>query len=373
MKKIFQAFLPTLFLSAALTASPLELETNTEQTLVIGIRPWDQNVQDPVFNEVLSKAHFLDFMADDGPTPLPQNFHHVDLNNDGYFSKESEDYKGPYSTPMSQFALQHQGHFQTILFDMATYQHARRDGAWADLKSMLKNGGKLIFPVFRATLSGVDLSQETAKAVCQEKIAPLFETTRIVTKENLPDVLGISLFTKPEKRHISGSENDGVIHEGCSHASIYDSYNAVPHFIIGTKNEKETFDEFILPSQEVMRDAIQKGKNFFVNEGTGFCVTSILGSFRGFSGNPEFVLGNPKVNISEISLEKGLHSLSIIQPVEIEGETIHLLIKSDKQFTNFIDPKESFVGFSSGFGMGFISEDCQKILIEKRKKSEVPL
>ena len=135
MKKIFKIIAMFVVTYATITAA---------DTLVIGCRPWDENIKGV---DGLAKAHFVDFRADGAPAAVP-NFHHLDLNDDGPYSKESDFYKGPsFAGKFSEFAKGAEGQFKTIIVDWITHQHIRRTEAWIDFLNILSEGGRLVVPV----------------------------------------------------------------------------------------------------------------------------------------------------------------------------------------------------------------------------------
>ena len=124
MKNIFKAIAMFMVSYTTITAA---------DTLVIGCRPWDENIQTV---NGLSQAHFVDFRADGAPVEAP-NFHHLDLNDAETFS----------AGKFSEFAAQATEQYKTIIIDWITYQHIRRSVTWGDIFNLLGEGGKLIVPV----------------------------------------------------------------------------------------------------------------------------------------------------------------------------------------------------------------------------------
>lgn len=109
MKNIFKAIAMFMVSYTTITAA---------DTLVIGCRPWDENIQTV---NGLSQAHFVDFRADGAPVEAP-NFHHLDLNDAETFS----------AGKFSEFAAQATEQYKTIIIDWITYQHIRRSVTWGD-------------------------------------------------------------------------------------------------------------------------------------------------------------------------------------------------------------------------------------------------
>ncbi|MBS0185235.1 MAG: hypothetical protein JSS34_02625 [Proteobacteria bacterium] len=105
----------------------------SEDTLVIGCRPWDDNLK----NVALGKAHFIDFM-DMGHTRVGDTtFHHIDFNDTNMYS----------AGKLSEFSLANPKKYTTILIDWSTQHHIRSDAAWGYFYSLLKPEGKLIIAV----------------------------------------------------------------------------------------------------------------------------------------------------------------------------------------------------------------------------------
>jgi len=112
---------------------PLDTFSMTEDTLVVGCRPWDDNLK----NVALGKAHFLDFM-DMGRTQVGDTtFHHIDFNDTDLYS----------AGKLSSFALTNRQTYATIIIDWMTQHHIRSEEAWRHFYSLLKPQGKLIIAV----------------------------------------------------------------------------------------------------------------------------------------------------------------------------------------------------------------------------------
>jgi len=106
--------------------------------LIIGARPWDENLEGV---KGIETAHFVDFLIPpESPKSLPDNFHHYDLNDEGHFG----------AGKFSDFATACERKFSTIFIDIVTCQHIKRDGVWGDLKKLLHPPfGNLIIPILK--------------------------------------------------------------------------------------------------------------------------------------------------------------------------------------------------------------------------------
>src|ERR1700678_4636714 len=91
-------------------AMGMESDQDNAKLLVIGCRPWDNNMQE--FSG-LKTAHFVDFMIMGAPEPIPSNFSHLDIN-------DKETY---LSGKFSDFAVNNVGKYKTITIDWATSHH----------------------------------------------------------------------------------------------------------------------------------------------------------------------------------------------------------------------------------------------------------
>ena len=169
---------------------------NSDKILVVGCRPWDENIKDI---RGLDRAHFADFYADGEKAAASRTFHHLDMNNEGPYSQTSASYQGPVAGKLSDFAVSNSGRFETIIIDWATYHHIQREGAWADFSTLLSSGGELIVPVTAMNLaSRVSQSSEKANEL-GNKIAPLFSETVIHQYATLPDRIELNLLWRPDK------------------------------------------------------------------------------------------------------------------------------------------------------------------------------
>lgn len=145
-----QIFTAIFLLSNALAA---DAPINYETTLIIGCRPWDENIQDV---EGIETAHFVDFMTHGAPEVIPASFHHLDINDSGILQAAS----------FSDFAMTNPAKFKMIIIDWGTYHHFRRDSAWTDFATLLMQGGNLIIPVIRThILTGDSQSMEAAMEI----------------------------------------------------------------------------------------------------------------------------------------------------------------------------------------------------------------
>jgi len=161
--------------------------------LVIGCRPWDANVQG--FSGLgTGLTSFVDFLTEFGSkAPFPQyhpstTFHHFDLNNEGLYEA------GNFST----FAASHAGQFNTIIIDWATWQHVRRDEAWADFATLLESGGNLIVPVASINfITKAILSHEKAETL-KSKLPNSFSEVQIIdVSGDIPEDKRFDLLRRP--------------------------------------------------------------------------------------------------------------------------------------------------------------------------------
>jgi hypothetical protein len=167
---------------ACLFGNTMAMEENN--ILVVGCRPWDNNVQGL---QGLDAIHFVDFRSEGALQPVPAKFHHLDMNN------EETNAGGNFS----EFASTHPGEFKTIIFDWITYQHVRRDTAWADFATLLCSGGSRIVPITSQSMqTGASLSEEKAKEM-QDKLAHEFNQIDILTYENMPSDTRFDLLRRP--------------------------------------------------------------------------------------------------------------------------------------------------------------------------------
>ncbi len=170
--------------------------TKKPKSLIIGCRPWDENLR----GLSLPNVHFVDFHIHkyeyEGEKcvrsyvppadHISSAFHHLDLND--IAPKMSENDTGPFAGKFSQFAQENPNEFHDIIIDWATYQHIRREEAWKDLATLLAPGRNLVIPITCITMldfkTRVSTSQEKAEAL-KDKIAPLFSNVTISTYEAL--------------------------------------------------------------------------------------------------------------------------------------------------------------------------------------------
>jgi hypothetical protein len=147
-------------------------------TLVIGCRPWDDNIKGV---DGLAESHFVDFQASGAPAAAP-NFHHLDLNDDGNYGSDR----------FSDYAAKNQEKFQLIIIDWITYHHIRRGEAWVDFFNLLGAGGALIVPVTQC-LMGVPASAGRAKPISEmlQKIG--FKSSEIMTHDKIKGNNGLDL------------------------------------------------------------------------------------------------------------------------------------------------------------------------------------
>jgi len=153
--------------------------------LVIGCRPWDTNMRG---FSALETAHFVDFTASGGQIPLPEKFHHLDIDDEG------KNGAGKFS----EFAAINTEKFKTIILDWATYQHIHRDNAWIDFATLLESEGKLIVPVTSQNLTtGISLSNEKAEKIKEDKLTHQFGKIEIVSYNAMPQDSCFDLLRRP--------------------------------------------------------------------------------------------------------------------------------------------------------------------------------
>ena len=173
MKNIFKAIAMFMVSYTTITAA---------DTLVIGCRPWDENIQTV---NGLSQAHFVDFRADGAPVEAP-NFHHLDLNDAETFS----------AGKFSEFAEGNAGQFNTIIIDWITCHHIRRSVTWGDFFNLLGEGGKLIVPVTHFE-SGKPASEEKARSVVSDNLQKIgFTSVEIFSHDVLTGDPAFDLLTQ---------------------------------------------------------------------------------------------------------------------------------------------------------------------------------
>ena len=157
------------------------------EALVIGCRPWDENIKGV---GGLVTAHFVDFQISGSPETTPKNFHHLDLNDDGPYSKESDFYKGPLTGKFSAFAKGNAEKFGLIIIDWITYQHIRRGEAWSDFATLLSGGGRLVVPVTRM-LFGAPASKEKADEMSGMLLKSGFSSAEVLPHKNVSEELDL--------------------------------------------------------------------------------------------------------------------------------------------------------------------------------------
>lgn len=179
LKELFQYG----FIAACLLGNTFAMDEDSDKLLVVGCRPWDENIQEV---KSLEGAHFVDFMIHGAPEQVPAKFHHLDLNDVGAYSEVSQYYDGPLADKFSEFATANPGKFNTLIIDWLTYQHIRREGAWADFATLLSPRGKLIVPVTRTNFSTGSISKQTAQELVDVKLTNLFGAVEILSHDNMP-------------------------------------------------------------------------------------------------------------------------------------------------------------------------------------------
>lgn len=178
MKIILNKILQYGIMAICLFSNSIAMEkSNCDELLVIGVRPWDPNIEGV---RGLEKAEFVDFRDAGAPHPVPSTFHHLDLN-DGKVNDGAN---------FSDFAHTNPGKYKTILIDWITYHHIRRSGAWKDFSTLLKTGGKLIIPV---TFEGSMNSKQKAEQMKQDVLTGLFSSIDIFDYVDMPTNLCVDL------------------------------------------------------------------------------------------------------------------------------------------------------------------------------------
>ncbi|MEI7493403.1 MAG: hypothetical protein WCJ92_02255 [Alphaproteobacteria bacterium] len=174
MKNIFKAVAIFIVTYTTITAA---------DTLVIGCRPWDENIQTV---NGLSQAHFVDFQATGAPAEAP-NFHHLDLN-------DAEDFS---AGKFSEFAVQATKQYKMIIIDWITYQNIRRSETWKDFLNLLGEGGRLIVPVTAFDPNrGVITSAETAQAIRDNLLRIGFQASETSSHDAITSDTALALLTQ---------------------------------------------------------------------------------------------------------------------------------------------------------------------------------
>lgn len=165
-----QAFTVFCLFGDALT---MDAPINYDKTLIIGCRPWDENIQDV---EGIETAHFVDFMIHGAPEVITASFHHLDINDSGISQ----------AGHFSDFARTNPEKFKTIIIDWATCHHFKRDSAWTDFATLLAPDGVLIIPVIRThIMTGDSQSMEAAREL-MNKLPATFGTIDIWGLDTMP-------------------------------------------------------------------------------------------------------------------------------------------------------------------------------------------
>ncbi len=199
MKKLLSVVAIFMACSSLQTKASAHVEDDSQDILVFGSRPWDENVSGI---DALKSAHFMDFRCSKQPDDVsPATFHHIDANDIGPYSQHDQHYpEGHLAGKLSVFAREHTGMFQEIIIDFATYHHILREEAWDDFYLMLKDGGRLIIPVMRfCSIPGkytmVNRSEETAKTVGSKLEEKEFRDVSVTDYDNMPEGLtSLALF-----------------------------------------------------------------------------------------------------------------------------------------------------------------------------------
>ncbi len=173
LKKIFQyGFVAICLFGNTMAADD---KNSDEALLIVGCRPWDPNVQEV---SGLEAAHFIDFMTMGAPTPLPSNFHHVDLDDAGRHS----------AAKFTDFAASYPEKFKAIIIDWFTGHHIGQGGvhtAWKGFEKLLRPGGQLIIPVTELQRT-VSISKQKAQELIDQRLTGIFDSIEIITYGALP-------------------------------------------------------------------------------------------------------------------------------------------------------------------------------------------
>lgn len=200
-------------------AVAMDHDRNDEKILIIGCKPWDENIKDV---QGLEKADFLDFLPHAAPKEgLPSHFHHYDLNDTGLCPVDKY-----IPGKFSDFAEKNPHKYSTIIIDWATYQHVRRPGAWKDFSLLLSPGGNLVVPINRTVgtlgnacglyyvsaaeifISGIPQSRDFKKdKIYLEKKDDRNLKFALIATDGLPAEGEIDF-------PITGELNDNIVHSG---------------------------------------------------------------------------------------------------------------------------------------------------------------
>ncbi|MBX3487574.1 MAG: hypothetical protein KF798_06705 [Candidatus Paracaedibacteraceae bacterium] len=271
--------------------------TESDRVLVIGCRPWDNNMQG--FSG-LKTAHFVDRMIMGAPTAIPSNFYHLDIDDEGMYS----------SGKFSDFANDNIGKYKTIIVDWATYQHIHQDIAWTNFAKLLDANGNLIVPVARISFVENSISFKTAQALVDErKLTNLFNPVNILSYDKISQDTCFDLLRRPnlepgrlescinmepaiilatkQSKNAEDTKNIGV--------NIDTNTLTVSNSISGSINLEKVelppvvnlsdgkSKEIKFPNLAQMKKGLIEGRStLFSEEGDAFSVQSIGGSFHGF-------------------------------------------------------------------------------------------
>jgi hypothetical protein len=158
-----------------------------DTSLIIGCRPWDQNMQ--AFSG-LESANFIDFMVEhtNAPSQLPQNFHHIDVNDTKMYASGS----------LSDFANSHQGAYNNVIVDWATFQHIRENSAWANFSKILADNGTLSIPVASISFKEGPVSQQKAEELIETgQLRCLFQKVEILSAKDVLHEPQFALLRRP--------------------------------------------------------------------------------------------------------------------------------------------------------------------------------
>lgn len=186
LRNLFKYGLMAIFIFQNAIQNAIGMESDQDdKLLVIGCRPWDDNMRG--FSG-LRTAHFVDFMDMGAPSIIPPNFYHLDVNDKEMYS----------SGKFSDFANNNIGKYKTIIVDWITYQHIHRDGAWSDFAKLLDANGDLIVPVTYTSFKDGPMSFEKAEEFINEKkLNNLFNPVNILSYNEVSQDTRFDLLHRP--------------------------------------------------------------------------------------------------------------------------------------------------------------------------------
>jgi hypothetical protein len=184
-----------VFIGLSVIGTSIAMEdemNNAGEMLIIGCRPWDENVQGV---EGIENAYFVDFMNNGVPNPPPENFHHRDINDAGQHGAAN------FSELVNFFPE----HFNTIIIDWMTYQHIHRAAAWNDFETLLTQGGKLVIPVTSSAISSFERARQIGNSL------PGTFAPNLYSYETMPQGNALNLLRRPAIAEIAQSFMPSVI------------------------------------------------------------------------------------------------------------------------------------------------------------------